>query len=392
MRAGLYVQTDHLTSDTTGNVLTTADQFLQDVIVPTGDVPFGVIDDTKNTQWIQSVYLQDEWHFDSKVTVNYGLRFDHYSAFSSGSQLSPRVNLVWQASEDTTVHAGYSRFFSPPPFELVTNTTISKYEYTSGAPLGPGDDVVKPERSNYYDLGIQQVLSKALTVGFDSYYKQASDLIDEGQFGAPIILTPFNYRYGQVYGFEFTGNYTSGHFQAYYNAALQRAIGKDIVSSQFSFSPDDLAYIADNYIHLDHEQQVTMSGGMAYLWRGTRVSGDLLVGSGLQERSGAAGRAEHPERCAPALLPAGQYGREPCLRCRRDRRPYSAVRCDQRLRHDLSDTQRHRCRRGRIAIRAAARLLRGRLENVLKRDAPRGRIQLAAPCRRVSPARRAVFY
>jgi outer membrane receptor protein involved in Fe transport len=282
VRAGLYVQTDHLTSDTTGTVLPTADQFLQDVIVPTSEVPFGVIDDTKNTQWIQSVYLQDEWRFDSKVTLNYGLRFDHYSAFSSGSQLSPRVNLVWQATEDTTVHAGYSRFFSPPPFELITNTTISKYEYTSGAPLGPVDDVVKPERSNYYDLGIQQVLSKALTVGFDSYYKQASDLIDEGQFGAPIILTPFNYRYGQVYGFEFTGTYTTGHFQAYYNAALQRAIGKNIVSSQFSFSPDDLAYIADHYIHLDHEQQVTMSGGMAYLWRGTRVSGDLLVGSGLR--------------------------------------------------------------------------------------------------------------
>ena len=25
-----------------------------------------------------------------------------------------------------------------------------------------------------------------------------------------------------------------------------------------------------------------MSGGMAYLWRGTRVSGDILVGSGLR--------------------------------------------------------------------------------------------------------------
>ena len=69
----------------------------------------------------------------------------------------------------------------------------------------------------------------------DSYYKQATDLIDEGQFGAPIILTPFNYRYGQVYGVEFTGSYTAGHFQAYGNVALQRAIGKDIVSSQFTF-------------------------------------------------------------------------------------------------------------------------------------------------------------
>jgi len=284
VRAGLYVQTDRLTSNTTSQVLRTDSQFLPTdmPLMPTSDVPLGIVDDTQATQWIESLYLQDEWRFDSVFTLNYGLRFDHYSAFSSGSQLSPRINAVWQATASTTVHAGYSRFFSPPPFELVSNNTIEKFERTTNAPYGPFDDPVKPERSNYYDLGVQQTLSKALTVGVDSYYKQATDLIDEGQFGAPIILTPFNYRYGQVYGVEFTGNYSAGHFQAYGNVALQRAIGKDIVSSQFTFSPDDLAYIADHYIHLDHEQQVTMSGGMSYLWRGTRFSGDILVGSGLR--------------------------------------------------------------------------------------------------------------
>jgi outer membrane receptor for ferrienterochelin and colicins len=284
VRAGLYVQTDHLTSNTTADVLPIAQQFFPDdgILMPTSDLPLTRIDDTQATQWIESVYLQDEWRLASVLTVNYGLRFDHYSAFSSGSQLSPRINMVWQAADNTTVHAGYSRFFSPPPFELVGNTTLEKFYYTTGAPTGSADDVVKPERSNYYDVGLQQTVTSALTLGVDSYYKQATDLIDEGQFGAPIILTPFNYRYGQVYGVEFTGAYTEGHFQAYGNVALQRAIGKDIVSSQFVFSQDDLAYIADHYIHLDHEQQVTMSGGASYSWGGTRVSGDLLVGSGLR--------------------------------------------------------------------------------------------------------------
>jgi outer membrane receptor protein involved in Fe transport len=161
-------------------------------------------------------------------------------------------------------------------------TTIDKFVNTTAAPAVLLDATVRPERSNYYDLGVQQVVSRELTLGVDSYYKQASDLIDEGQFGAPIILTPFNYRYGQVYGVEFTGNYSRGHFQAYGNLAVQRALGKDIVSSQFNFSADDLAYIAGHYVHLDHEQQVTASGGAAYTWHGTRVSGDLLLGSGLR--------------------------------------------------------------------------------------------------------------
>ena len=68
------------------------------------------------------------------------------------------------------------------------------------------------ESSNYYDVGVQQSVTMGLTVGVDSYYKQATNLIDEGQFGAPIILTPFNYAHGQVYGVEFTGNYSSRPF------------------------------------------------------------------------------------------------------------------------------------------------------------------------------------
>jgi len=276
LRVGVYAQTDRLTSNTSSLVLQTSGG------VPINDVPVAVIDETRNAQYIESAYLQDEWHINSVLVMNYGARFDHFTAFTNGSQLSPRVNFVWQAAENTTLHAGYSRFFSPPPFELVGSTTVQKFVNTTFEPTVKQDDPVKAERSNYYDVGLEQNLSKALTVGVDGYYKQAIHLIDEGQFGAPIILTPFNYRYGQVYGVEFTGQYNVSHFQAYGNLAFQRAIGKHFESSQFNFSPDDLAYVADHYIHLDHEQQITASGGAAWLWHGTRLSGDLLAGSGLR--------------------------------------------------------------------------------------------------------------
>jgi outer membrane receptor protein involved in Fe transport len=240
------------------------------------------VDDTRASQTIESVYLQDEWQLFPTFTVNYGLRFDHYNAFSSGSQVSPRVNMVWQATDSTTVHAGYSRFFSPPPFELVGNSSILKFQNTTAALQVTSGSIVQAERSNYYDVGVQQRLSKELTVGVDSYYKQATDLIDEGQFGAPIILTPFNFADGQVYGVEFTANYSVGHFQSYANFAVQRAIGKNIVTGQFNFAPEDLAYIQNHYIHLDHEQQITASAGASYELMGTRLSGDLLLGSGLR--------------------------------------------------------------------------------------------------------------
>jgi outer membrane receptor for ferrienterochelin and colicins len=111
---------------------------------------------------------------------------------------------------------------------------------------------------------------------------QSHNLIDEGQFGAPIILTPFNYAHGKQYGAELTGNFTDEAFSAYLNLAYQSAKGKGIDSAQFNFSQAELNYIAANYIHLDHEQQVTASGGVSYLWLGTRYSADFLLGSGLR--------------------------------------------------------------------------------------------------------------
>ncbi len=278
VRAGVYLQYDRLRSNTTSAVLVT-DPLTG---LPLNDVPVNIVQDADNGQTIESVYVQDEWHILSVLTMNYGLRFDHYNAFSSASQTSPRVNFVWQPLSATTVHAGYSKYFSPPPFELVGSESLSQFANTTAAPGVLRDDPVRAERSNYYDFGVEQNLSKALTVGLDSYFKQATDLVDEGQFGAPIILTPFNYAHGQVYGEELTASYHRGGLSAYANLASQRAIGKDIVSSQFNFSAADLAYIADHYIHLDHEQQVTASGGVSYVWHGTRVSADMLLGSGLR--------------------------------------------------------------------------------------------------------------
>jgi hypothetical protein len=95
-------------------------------------------------------------------------------------------------------------------------------------------------------------------------------------------LTPFNYTYGKQYGAEITANYTQEGFNTYLNLAYQSAKGKNIDSAQFNFSADDLAYIASHYIHLDHEQQFTASGGVSYVWNHTTFSADFLEGSGLR--------------------------------------------------------------------------------------------------------------
>jgi outer membrane receptor protein involved in Fe transport len=301
VRAGFFLQHDNATNRTTSQVLPESCAGLGTVDSPYAcqpyndipgdplynpqfDQPFPVIDNSDATQTIESVYLQDEWKILKPLVINYGVRFDHFNAYTSGHQVSPRLNLVWTPLEGMTVHGGYSRYFSPPAFELVGTKTVSKFLNTSNAPSGGilAADPPLPERANYYDVGVEQHFPTGVTVGLDTYYKQSRDLIDEGQFGAPIILTPFNYRYGQQYGAELTANYTSKNLSLYANFATQRARGKQIESAQFNFAPDELTYIATHYISLDHEQQYTASAGASYRWHDTRVSADMLFGSGLR--------------------------------------------------------------------------------------------------------------
>src|SRR5579859_285614 len=277
LRAGVFLQSDHSKSLTTSGVIA-----LDNAGNQINDIPENVVDNGSKTEWIESTYVQDEWKLIPSVTVNYGLRFDKFTAFTSAHQISPRLNVVWQALDDTTVHAGYSRYLSPPPFELVGNETVGKFVNTTAGPAITQADSPLPEQANYFDIGVQQKVGNQYTVGLDSYYKQSHNLIDEGQFGAPIILTPFNYTYGKQYGVELTNGFTAQNLSAYLNLSWQYAHGKAIDSAQFNFSPDDLAYIATHYIHLDHEQQFTASGGVSYLWDHTRFSADLLLGSGLR--------------------------------------------------------------------------------------------------------------
>jgi outer membrane receptor for ferrienterochelin and colicins len=276
VRGGLIVSTDHTTSKTNSQVF-----LLDGSGAQIGAGPITIVDNSKATAWTYSVYLQDEWKLAETLTLNYGVRFDQVDAFRRENQVSPRVNLVWTPTEGTTLYAGYARYFTPPPFELVADQTLSKFVGTSAEAPGTLNDLPKSERDNYYDLGAQQKFG-SLTVGIDAYYKQAKNLVDEGQFGAPIILTPFNYAEGYAKGVELSATYVHGALSAYGNVAWSEAKGKNIISSQFNFDPAELAFIQNHFIFLDHDQTYTASAGLAYRFGDTRVSGDLLYGSGLR--------------------------------------------------------------------------------------------------------------
>ena len=282
LRAGVLFAADRTTVASTSAVLPAADG------VQTSDQPFNVIDDSGKTGFTYSVYLQDEWRVLPSVTINGGLRFDGYAAFRSEWQLSPRLNLVWRPTPSTTLHAGYARYFTPPRQDFIASSTFAKFADTTAAPEVTVNSAPRAERANYIDGGIVQEIVPGFRVGLDAYYKQASYQLDEGQFGAPVYLTPFNYRTAYTSGVELTTSGAVGGFTGYGNLAVGRQWAKGIVSAQPLFSAEDYAYIQNHYIVTDHSQLLTASAGVSYAWRGTRASVDMIAGSGLRRS------VEHP--------------------------------------------------------------------------------------------------
>jgi outer membrane receptor protein involved in Fe transport len=253
------------------------------VLPPSGaDAPFTLGDQTTKLGWVMGAYVQDEWRLTDKLTLNTGLRFDQMFAFTDANQFSPRVNLVYKPLDGTTLHAGYARYFTPPPQALSGPVNVAAFVPTFTPPDTTQQSPVLPERSHYFDVGMTQMLAPGFQAGIDGYYKIARDLLDDGQFGQALVLDAFNYNKAKNSGVELSASYTNGNFKAYGNLAWAKQIATDIVSNQYLFSAEELAYIASHYVYTDHAQTWTGSAGASYLWNGTRYSADLVYGSGLR--------------------------------------------------------------------------------------------------------------
>jgi outer membrane receptor protein involved in Fe transport len=285
LRGGLFFQRERFDVDNSSQV------FPADAGKQTSTTPIGIQDDTRIDGRLWGAYLQDEWQPLKGLTVNYGARYDNVDTVVKESQLSPRLGVVFDASPSLRLHAGFARYFTPPPTEKIDTTSVGKFTDTTNALPSDANTAVKSERSNYFDAGLSFQATPALSLGLDAYDREVTNLQDEGQFGNALIYSAFNYAKGRVRGLELTANYKQRAWSSYANLAFSRAEGKGIETGQFNFDQAEITYIASHWVHLDHDQAVTASAGVAYRFATqTTLSADALFGSGL--RSGFA-NSEH---------------------------------------------------------------------------------------------------
>lgn len=145
----------------------------------------------------KGIFVEDQIDLIDDLTLTLGLRRDKTQ---HGDKTTPRAYLVWNATDSLTFKGGYSEGFKAPSIrqaslgfiETSRGAGCNGYaEYTGGGCYTMGNDDLKPEKSNNWEIGAlydYQGWSAGLTF-FDSRFKDK------------IATSPVGYIYGPNNGF-----------------------------------------------------------------------------------------------------------------------------------------------------------------------------------------------
>jgi outer membrane receptor protein involved in Fe transport len=178
------------------------------------------VDDHHDSQTL-GLYLQDEWTLTPSVLVNAGLRFDqHFDSF--GGTVNPRVSLIYNLHERTTLKFLYGQAFRAP------NVYERFYFPNPTAEL-------EPERIRTFEIAVEHYFARHHRIGLSAYRYNVSDLITQATTNDGYIYFA-NQDRARATGveLEFEGKYASG-FRVRASYATQRTedpnTGRELTSS-----------------------------------------------------------------------------------------------------------------------------------------------------------------
>lgn len=217
--------------------------------------------------YYNALYAQDTWRATSKATLNYGLRFDSYYDKQSLSPdsvkknyLSPRVNLAYAFTPQTTVRLSYDKLFSQPPL-------------AQGAILGTN---LVPQTTDLYEVDALHNLTPQQAIKLAYYYKNTRNEFDTG------ILIPYT-QIGAYTTLQYTTQGTHG-LELSYNFVPRGPVGLQgyLAYTNSLAKPNGVDQTgAPAPIVNDHDQLNTLSAGASYTFKSAAYSGlDVYYGSG----------------------------------------------------------------------------------------------------------------
>lgn len=118
------------------------------------DRPFLFADRVRRLQY--SVYAQDSWRPSSRLTANFGLRFDRTRLLTDERHVSPRLGLVYRLGSGTALRVSLNRFYQPPQSEyLLLASSVAARELS---PFPGGGAEVPGERQTAVEASVERAV------------------------------------------------------------------------------------------------------------------------------------------------------------------------------------------------------------------------------------------
>jgi len=179
------------------------------------------VTDENTDRWQRSFFFQDSWDVTEKATVTYGARYDKFQGDIKSNGWSPRVALVYRASENNILKVQYARAFRPPTFaEIADKITTIKSETVDTLEIG---HIYKKDNITLKNTLFESRIYDMITFDDLSYYT---------------INLP---NMGKIQGFEMEGKYSADS----YEIGLNQAFYKTDRDERKFLSPDN----ADTYTY-----------------------------------------------------------------------------------------------------------------------------------------------
>ena len=146
----------------------------------------------------QSAFLQDMWHR-GNLTLNAGVRFDHYKLIADETAWSPRLGAAYAFRKAGLVlRASYDRVFQVPAIENILLASTDLAEQLGGGVSLP----LKPARGNFVEAGFSKSIFSKLRLDATWYRRRLENFADDSLLLNTGVSFPIAFKSGEVHGYE----------------------------------------------------------------------------------------------------------------------------------------------------------------------------------------------
>jgi iron complex outermembrane receptor protein len=155
------------------------------------DPYYSYLDDRQSSK-VWGLYAQDEYAIAKHLTLNAGVRYDHYDTF--GGTTHPRLGLIYAPRQQTAIKLLYGGAFrAPNSYELF---------YGSASASMKGNPTLKPETIKTIELVLEHYLRKHYRISASGFHNMINGLINQETDPTDGLLVFRNLENVRVKGLE----------------------------------------------------------------------------------------------------------------------------------------------------------------------------------------------